>query len=204
MPIYFGVGEAIELLDYGKFTLLSVYGEIDKTDAVKITATPEVATDPAVTAVYHIKRDWAVLTERFNWGSTSIPNKVYYELWAHPGLLVRPAWNVGFYCGSKIRESNIDNRCTHIFAGEKIEIKLWNCSDPAIDVTYDFTVWYFTYLIKYHDKVMAILLRTPDLLERVRDLLEARMAIETGRPIAEIKAKTVEEIVEEELAKRRR
>ena len=111
MPIEFGVGEALKLLQYGKFTLLSIHGEIAAKDAVTIDKTPFTAVAPAVDAVYDIRDDWYVLTERFNFGDTSRPNKVYYELWNDPGELELPEWNVGFYCGSKIRESNIDNVC---------------------------------------------------------------------------------------------
>ena len=111
MPIEFSVGEALKLLQYGKFTLLSIHGEIAAKDAVTIDKTPFTANPPTVDAVYDIRDDWYVLTERFNWGDTSRPNKVYYELWNDPGELELPEWNVGFYCGSKIRESNIDNVC---------------------------------------------------------------------------------------------
>jgi len=143
MTITFGFGEAIELLKYGKFTLLSLYGEIPKEDAVKITSIP-MTEPPAVETVYGVKEGWVILTERYNWGSTSRPNKVYYELWNEPaGILKKIPMtmeNVGFYCGAKIRESNIENRCTHLLCAGKIHLKLWNCSDPPEDVVYDFCV----------------------------------------------------------------
>lgn len=173
MPIQFDVGEAIELLKYGKFTLLSLYGTIDSADATTITKTPmDVA--PAVETIYDIRDDWRVITERFNWGETSRPNKVYYELWNDPGELKTIAENMGFYCGSKIREANIDNICTHILSGGKIHVKLWNCSSPAQDVDYDFTVWYYTYMKENHEEVMKILLRTPNTLQAILDVLKRR------------------------------
>jgi len=147
MTITFTVGEAIELLKYGKFTLLHLSGIIDKKYATAITTIP--MSNPAVEAVYHIKKDWSVITERFSWGSpnggTSLPDKVYYELWNYPGreLLEKSGMrheNIGFYCGGKINYSNLDNVCTHILSGERVHVRLWNCSDPPEDVYFDFCV----------------------------------------------------------------
>ena len=173
MPIEFGVGEAIELLRYGKFTLLSLAGTIPAAEAVEITETPSVK-PPAVEAVYHIIPHWLVVTERFNWGETSRPDKVYYELWQY-GKIIPTAYEEGFYCGSMIRGSNVDNVCTHIFAAERIHVKLWNATglSPA-DVYYDFTVWYYTYMEMHHDKVMEIFLKTPDTLQKILEVLTKR------------------------------
>ena len=171
MPIEFRVGEAIELLRYGKFTLLSLAGTIPAVEAVTITETPSVK-PPAVEAVYHIVPGWIVLTERFNWGETSRPDKVYYELWQY-GKTIPTAYQEGFYCGSMIRGSNIDNICTHIFAADRIHVKLWNATGAAPeDVYYDFTVWYYTYMAMHHDKVMAIFLKTPDTLKAILEVLK--------------------------------
>jgi len=174
MTITFGFGEAIELLKYGKFTLLSLYGEISKEDAVKITSIP-MTEPPAVEAVYGVKEGWVVLTERYNFGSSSRPNKVYYEIWNEPGEIRKKIpmtiENIGFYCGAKIRESNIENRCTHILCGGEIHVKFWNCSDPPEDVVYDFACWYYTYRIRYHDEVMRVMRRTPMAIEEIAAIL---------------------------------
>lgn len=152
MPIYFTVAEAIELLRYGKFTLLSFDGTI-----------PAGVTAPAK-ARFHVETGYRVLTERFNWGGTEIPDKVYYELW----------YDKGFYCGSNIRQSNLENRSTHIFAAEFVDVLLYNVSSPSVDVFYDCTIWYFAYLAKYHEKVMEILLKTPTLLSEIVELLKTQ------------------------------
>ena len=174
MPITFGFGEAIELLQYGKFTLFSLYGEIAKEDAVTITSIP-MTEPPAVEAVYGIKDGWAIITERFNFGATSRPNKVYYELWNVPGAIQKKISlreeNIGFYCGAKIRESNIENHCTHLLCGGEIHIKFWNCSDPPEDVIYDFACWFFTYRLEYHDEVMRIMRKTPVILSEIAEML---------------------------------
>ena len=111
-----------------------------------------------------VETGYRIFTERFDWGATDVPNKVYYEMW----------YDKGYYCGANVRESNIDNRSTHLFAAEFIDVKLWNISDPSVDVYVDFTVWYYTYLAKHEDKVRAILLRTPTLLEKILAELKRR------------------------------
>ena len=151
MPIHFTFAEGIELLKYGKFTLLSFDGTI-----------PAGVTDPVI-ARASVDAGWKILTERFNWGGTDIPDKVYYELW----------YEKGFYCGSNIRQSNLENRCTHLFAASFIDVKLWNVSSPSVPVYFDFSVWYYTYMTKYEENVMDILFKTPKLLENILEELKA-------------------------------
>lgn len=111
-----------------------------------------------------VETGYRIFTERFDWGGTDVPNKVYYELW----------YDKGYYCGANVRESNIKNRSTHLFAAEFIDIKLWNITDPSADVYVDFTVWYYTYLAKHEDKVRAVLLKTPTLLTEIVKLLKTQ------------------------------
>jgi hypothetical protein len=166
VPIDFTVGEAIKLLEYGKFTLLTLSGVIPASEAVEITETPSLK-PPAVEAVYHIEPGWVVLTERFNWGETSRPDKVYYELWQY-GKVFKTAYPEGFYCGGFVRGSNVENVCTHIFASERIHVKLWNATGRRPeDVYFDFTVWYYTYRVEFHERVMEIITRTWTLLEEL-------------------------------------
>jgi len=184
MPITFGFGEAMELLQYGKFTVLSLYGEIAKEDATEITSIP-MTEPPAVEAVFTVKEGWVILTERYNFGETSRPDKVYYELWNEPGQAILKKIpmrqeNIGFYCGAKIREANVENHCTHLLCGGKIRAKFWNCSDPPEDVVYSLSVWYYTYRIEYHDEVMRIMRKTPTLLSEIIEVLKKKGEIEIG------------------------
>lgn len=204
MPIDFTPGECLELLKYGKFTLLHISGEISSEDAGPITQQPMPRGSEDVKAHYPLLEEWGMLTERFNWGSTSRPNKVYYELWSE-GLPEELETEVkhdvaeklsGYYCGAKITDSNIENRSTHIVASESVDVKLWNCSDPAEDVDYDFTVWYYMYRLEYFDEVLAILRRRSRLLQQVVNLLRAKIAEETGVPYEEVKPKQVEKLSE--------
>lgn len=181
-------------------------GIISAADATTIPKTPMPEDSEAVKATYEIKDGWGVLTERFNWGATSRPDKVYYELWQEgqpmPDYIEMPMWRHGFYCGSKIRESNIDNVCTHIFAADRIHVKLWNCSDPAEDVYYDFCVWYYTFAEEYAEEVLEILMKDIRLLERIHDLLRAEVALRAEKPLKEVTVAKLQNIVEEVLEKR--
>jgi outer membrane protein assembly factor BamE (lipoprotein component of BamABCDE complex) len=60
-------------------------------------------------------------------------------------------------------------------------VKLWNCSSPAVDVYFDFTVWYYVYEFAYHEQVMAILQKQPTLLENIQNLLTASIAQQAGK-----------------------
>jgi len=204
MPIDFTPGECLELLRYGKFTLLHISGEISSEDAGPITQQPMPRGSEDVKAHYPLLEEWGMLTERFNWGSTSRPNKVYYELWSE-GLPDELEAEVkhdvaeklsGYYCGAKITDSNVENRSTHIVASKSVDVKLWNCSDPAEDVDYDFTVWYYMYRLEYFDEVLAILRRRSRLLQQTVNLLRAEIAEKEGISYEEVKPKQVEKLSE--------
>jgi len=204
MPIDFTPGECLELLKYGKFTLLHISGEISSEDAGPITQQPMPRGSEDVKAHYPLLEEWGMLTERFNWGGTSRPNKVYYELWSEglpEDLEVEVKHNVarklsGYYCGAKITDSNVENRSTHIVASESVDVKLWNCSDPAEDVNWDFTVWYYMYRLEYFDQVLAILRRRSRLLQQTVNLLRAEVAEKEGIPYEEVKPSQVEKLSE--------
>lgn len=152
MPVNFTVSEAIELVKWGKFSLVAL-------DLI----IPAAVTDPVVAHV-PISEGYRILTERFNWGGTDIPDMVAYELWDENG----------FYCGNNIRQSNIDNRCTHLFSASFIDLYLWNITPaPRADVYVDFACWYFTYREENHERVMAVLQRKERLLEKILETLNA-------------------------------
>jgi len=113
VPIDFTPGECLELLKYGKFTLLHISGEISSEDAGPITQQPMPRGSEDVKAHYPLLEEWDMLTERFNWGGTSRPNKVYYELWSEglpEDLEAEVKHDVAgklsdYYCGAKITDS---------------------------------------------------------------------------------------------------
>jgi len=206
MPIDFAPQECFELLRYGKFTLLHISGEIPASESTDITERPMPRGSESVRAHYPLMEDWGMLTERFNWGGTSRPDKVYYELWSK-GMpeeleVASPVYGelTDFYCGAKIRDSNVENRSTHIVASESVDVKLWNCSDPAEDVDWDFTVWYYMYHLDYFDEVLEILRKRDRLLENIRELLQIKCLEEAQEiEMEELSPKTREALEEIEL-----
>lgn len=177
MPLTFSFGEAAQLVRYGKFTVLHFSLDIPASEAVVISPPyPFFKSRPAVEAVYEIRYSYVVFTERYNFGDTSRPDKVYYELhqfgWPFPKGMSVPEYREGYYCGNRINLSNLENHCTHIFSGRDIHIKLWNATGNAPeDVYFDISVWYYAFHKKYVEKVYDILFKQWDLTQRIIDLL---------------------------------
>jgi len=123
MPVVFRPADVLELNKYGIFTKWRLPGvEIPASEAVSITAEqtntwrdPFQGADPYYDLEFPIRQwrgidKWGIIIERFNWGRTSRPDKVYYEIWNY-GKLVMPQEQEGFHCCGKIGSSDIDNRC---------------------------------------------------------------------------------------------
>jgi len=123
MPVVFRPADVLELNKYGIFTKWRLPGvEIPASAAVSITAAqtntwrdPFEGEDPYYDLEFPIREwrgidKWGIIIERFNWGKTSRPDKVYYEIWNY-GKLVMPQEQEGFHCCGKIGTSDEDNRC---------------------------------------------------------------------------------------------
>ncbi|MDI6903804.1 MAG: hypothetical protein QMC77_08745 [Methanocellales archaeon] len=165
MPVVFNPAQALELLEYGDFTLLNFTVTLDP-----------LAT---ITARLSVQTDKHLLTERFSWGSTKIPDQIYYELWY--SFQKRGVLNE-FYCGDYINESNLDNRSTHIWAADWVDVKLWN--KVNVERFVDFTVWYYTYWEKNVDDVFAILKHDWNTLDKIAKYLESIDKKTPARPPA--------------------
>jgi hypothetical protein len=120
----FTIPEVMRLSELGRFTLVTFQTTLDASLA-DTTRPGSKATTVSLTVADTEK----IVTERYNWGATSLSDKVYYEL----------HWERGVYCGSSIHESNLDNICTHLVVASFINILLWNISSPAQDVHVDFS-----------------------------------------------------------------
>lgn len=168
MPVSFEVPDIIELNKYGWFTKWRMPGiTIPASAAVSISAddtgswlnpftrvAPYVAGDFSLRGHRGIDK-WGLIIERFNWGETSRPDKVYYEIWNY-GVLVKPQEQEGFHCCGKIGFADVDNRSTHPTAVEKLVLKLWNCSSPAEDVWVEFAIWYYLFPLDNLEKIAAL------------------------------------------------
>jgi len=154
MPVVFEPTDVLHLNRYGKFTTWRYPGFIiSASNAITISAddtnkwTEPLGKTPHATDYLELRphmgiEKWGCVVERFNWGYTSVPDLVYYEIWNY-GRVV-PSLTEGFHCCGKIGLANQDNRSTHPVAGEKLELKVWNCSgDAPRDVWVEFSAWLY-------------------------------------------------------------
>ncbi|GAH95138.1 unnamed protein product [marine sediment metagenome] len=184
----FTVGEAVELLRYGKFRLLAFQVQIPASEALKIEPPyPYFKKPPAVESIFETRYDYINLAYFYHWGETSrqldkSTPKVYYEI-HHSGnpfkevkLIQTPEYREGYYRGNHIRKSDLENPCI-IFYNKAINIKLWNATgdypEPE-DVFVEFTLFYYNFHEKYFPQVYDILMRNWNLLGEIRDLLKER------------------------------
>lgn len=161
MPVSFRPSEALALDKYGIFTKWRHPGfTIPAANAVSITAqntgkyrAPHTVHPAYVTYDWDIPSQWGLIVERFNWGETSIPDKLYYEIW-NWGVFLRPQEQEGYHCGGKVGYADRDNRSTHPAASKKLQVRFWNCSSPAEDIWVEFCMWYYTFPLANLDKIL--------------------------------------------------
>jgi hypothetical protein len=152
----FTIPEVLRLAELGKFTLVSAETTLDAS-----LADANRPGSKATVVSLSVNTNEKLVTERYNWGGTSISNKVYYEL----------HWEKGIYCGNAIRQSNQENHCTHLVVASFIDVYLWNISSPAQDVFVDFSCWYYTFPRANEDEILDIYFKRDRLLEEIRDTL---------------------------------
>lgn len=170
MPVTFRPSDVLSLNRYGTFTKFRLPGQTILAASAVNLATIAAATaddrgvpfqkpfDPTLANIHTvgIPSGWAVIIERFNWGGTSRPDEVYYEIhnW---GATVSPQAQEGFHCGGPIGQADVDNRSTHPSASERLDLKVWNCTGGApVDVWYEFAVWYYMFDLKYLGEITAL------------------------------------------------
>ena len=181
--ISFQVGEAMDLLRYGKFRLLAFQVQIPASEAVTIEPPyPYFKVPPAVESIFEGRYDYINLAYFYHWGETSrqlegtLP-KVYYEIhysgdpFKDVKLIRVPEYREGYYRGNHIRKSDLENTCL-IFYNKSINIKLWNATgaDPE-DVFVEFTMFYYNFHEKYFPQVYDVLMRNWNLLNNIASLL---------------------------------
>ena len=115
----------------GRFLSATYTGTIPATEVVTDPST----TSPAVTHTLQPPEDKVYCVYYYNFGNSPF-EKLYFALHATGFPLPYP----NIYEGV-LRQSNHDGPI--FLPGTKIEIRLWNVSSPAADVSYDVTVFYF-------------------------------------------------------------
>lgn len=175
MPVTFRPPDVMELDKYGKFIAVSLPSmTIAAADAVSITAADaggwlgSCGLDPTIRVQLPISKGWGAVIERFNFGDTSRPDKVFYEIWVDPGPLAEyvtwereeevEGWY--FHCCGIITNANVDNRSTHPSSAAQLDLKLWNrTASPGMvaeDVTIEFAVWFYKFKLEYLEKIQAM------------------------------------------------
>ncbi len=209
----FTAGECLDMIRYGKFTLLTFSVQIPKEEAVTIVPPyPYFLTPAAVEARYSLRTNYLVITSSYNWGNTSRPNKVYYEIhqfgWPFPAGISRmaaPEYKEGFLCGTHIKECDIDNQ-SHLFCAEDFRVLLWNATgEEPEDIYVEFAIWFYTYHKKYFHEVFNILTRNWNLMQTLIGLMRRNIMFQAGKlpdeELNDIIAKTSEESEERGIIK---
>jgi len=143
-----------------------------ETTIVAALADPLTPESKAVIVHVPVKPRERIITERFNWGGTSISGKVTYEL----------RYEHGVYCRGTIRQSNMDNICTHLYLANFVEVVLWNITSPAQDVFIDFSCWYYTFPEANEQEIRNIFFERDRLLREINQKLEKLIRIQKVAP----------------------
>jgi len=217
MPTSYSYGEVLELWRYGEFFLTTLAFQIPKEYAVDLP--PEIAmaltpvlpihTIPAtVDLQFPLREDYVGIVDKFSYGDTSRPGKVYLEYylsgWPYPAGATRmfaPEYSEGFKGAIQIRLCNQTNEVSFI-ASDYVRFKFWNITgtaDPK-DVYIEFSIAGYTFHKRYYEEVYDIMMRDWVLLQRLIKLTElgiAQNALDVDRLAADgelqnLIAKTVE------------
>lgn len=199
MPTINSYGEVLELWRYGLFTKGTFFFQIPKEYAVTFPAildTPIHNIPPAVQIRYEIREDYIGIMDKFDFGDTSRPAKVYIEWYigGHPypaGVtqMFAPEFSSGYKGGTYITKSASESLLPYI-TGEFATFKFWNTTGIAPeDVYFEATIFYYTFQRKYYKEVYNILMRDWVLLQEILNLLRLQIALtaspDVGRLVAE-------------------
>jgi len=185
MPVTFAISSVLSYDQYGKFIAVSPPSfDIPASDAVSVTADDTNGwlepynrnQDKAVDVAVPIPSGWGAVVERFNWGGTSRPDKVFYEIWVEAGPLSPFHIEETFHCCGVITDACVDNRSTHPSSGLKITFRIWNrTASPGMtaeDVHVELAGWMYKFRLEYLDEVKRMSAeRQVDVLEEIRDRL---------------------------------
>lgn len=215
MPVTFRPEDVLSLNRWGTFTTFHLPGQtiaagsaISLADIVAKTLSARglpfqkpYGVNPAAIHEIPLEPGYACIIERFNFGDTSRPDKVYYEIhnW---GRVVTPQAQEGWHCGGTIGEANIDNRSTHPSAAERLELRVWNCTADAgaEDVWYEFAAWFYIFELVHLPEILslsfdALFDRQNEVLERIcqqlKEMNEYLKRLPAAPPPAPIAAREV-------------
>lgn len=198
MPTTNRYGEVLELWRYGLFTKGTFFFQIPKEYAVTFPAildTPIHIFPPAVQITYNIREDYIGIMDKFDFGDTSRPAKVYIEWyiggWPYPAGITRmfaPEFRPGYKGGTYITKSASTSLLPYI-TGDFATFKFWNTTGVAPeDVYFEATIFYYTFQRKYYKEVYSIMMRDWVLLQEIINLLRLHIALDTSPDLGKLVA----------------
>lgn len=211
MPTTNSYGEVLELWRYGLFTKGTFFFQIPKEYAVTfpgILDTPIHDIPPAVQIRFDIREDYVGLLDKFDFGDTSRPAKVYMEWyiggWPYPAGITRmfaPEFHVGYKGGTYITKSVSTSLLPYI-TGDFATFKFWNTTGVAPeDVYFEATLFFYAFQRKYYKEVYDILMRDWVLLQKIIKLMELQIALNASPNVGSLVAEKLgKDKVDEELA----
>jgi hypothetical protein len=205
MAITYNVEEAIETLRYVKPTFFSFDIDIPKEDAVTIEGPyPIFSSIPSVEITFKPSWNWAILLNSFDFGDSSRPGKIYYEIYIKGNPYneltlpapAAPVYRDGFYLSSFILVSNLQNVATNLFVDEELTFKVWNSTggaDPE-DVYLETTFHYFAIPFEYLEQVYKPYVRDSATLNDIVVLGQTQLAMDMGRLGAQNAIETLDDV----------
>lgn len=192
MTISYNVEEAIETLRYVKPTFFSFDVDIPKEDAVTIEGPfPIFSSIPSIEVTFSPTWNWAILLNSFDFGDSSRPGKIYYEIYVKGNPYdeltlpapIAPVYRDGFFLNAFILVSNLQNNATNIFVNKELTFKIWNATggaDPE-DVYLETTFHYLAIPFEYLESVYTPYTRDSSTLSDLVLLGQAQLGMELGR-----------------------
>lgn len=214
MTISYNVEEAIETLRYIKPTFFSFDVDIPKEDAVTIEGPfPIFSSIPSIEVTFSPTWNWAILLNSFDFGDSSRPGKIYYEIYVKGNPYdeltlpapIAPIYRDGFFLNAFILVSNLQNNATNIFVNKELTFKVWNSTGASPeDVYLETTFHYFAIPFEYLESVYTPYTRDSSTLSDLVLLGQIQLAMEMGQlgesnaieTLAEIQKRTKKREVE--------
>ena len=205
MTIAYNVEEAIETLRYVKPTFFSFDIDIPKEDAVVIEGPfPVFSSIPSVEVTFKPTWNWSVLLSSFDFGDSSRPGKIYYEIYVKGNPYeeltlpapAAPVFKDGFFTNAFILVSNLTDNFTNLFVNKELTFKIWNSTggaDPE-DVYLEATFYYFAIPFEYMEQVYKPYVRDSATLSDLVLLGQTRFAMDMGQLGAQNAIEALEDI----------
>ena len=160
------IPDALELMQYGYFYPWKYPRiTIDAADAITITAaqtdmyfdryTATAATESVTVDLADIpgSHDWCALLYHYDFGVTSQPDKVYYQIIEYGNVLPQQ-FKTSFVAGGYA--CDMEYQAILPPFNDKVTFEFWNVSDPAEDVWAEVRAIFYLFPYENLDKILAL------------------------------------------------